>query len=204
MHNCIFSAHCTESYCDRSCPILAETSYLLERNNIGMSSQVFAESAANIDKCCKLLSDVKGFVVYKCDDTVKWAELLTYCAICQNWKGSQLHCAVYHLKYSKYLDKLKESWSSNETTDLDYIKIWSQTSKILIISNLDYVNFGDFESQTILNLIQERNSAGLTTLLIAPPSGLITKSSASMLSVMLKKQIDDHIYRPDRSGGGTA
>ena len=41
MQNCIFTGHCTEQVCNASCPILAQTSYLLERNGIQMNSEVF-------------------------------------------------------------------------------------------------------------------------------------------------------------------
>lgn len=36
MNNCIFTAHCTETICDKACPILVETSYLLERNGLSL------------------------------------------------------------------------------------------------------------------------------------------------------------------------
>ena len=102
-------------------------------------------------------------------DTIKIADLLTYVAICENWKGSNLHCTVYNLKYSLYLEELKKSWSlKSEQEQLEYMRIWSQTAKILIISNVDYVDFKEFESQTLLNLIQTRSSQGLATLLVSP------------------------------------
>lgn len=174
MQNCIFTAHCMESFCDRSCPILAEVSYLLDRNDISMDSPVFQDDM--VIKLSKMLSEFsKTLGVYVVDrnssrSTIHMADLLTYCAICQNWKGSRLHCDVYHLRYSQYLDELKMSWSSHSESDsLQYTKIWLSSAKVVIISHLDYVKFSDFESQTLLNIIQMRESKHLKTIIVTPP-----------------------------------
>ena len=174
MYNCIFTAHCLENFCDGSCPILAQTSYLLERNGINIKNPVFNSSAEDINKMHNLLEianeETYGLVVDNNNtNTIKVADLLAYVAICENWKGSNLHCTVYNLKYSVYLDELKKSWSTkSEPETLEYMRIWSQSAKILIVSNFDYVDFKEFESQTLLNLIQTRASSGLTTILVSP------------------------------------
>lgn len=182
MYNCIFTAHCTESICDRSCPILAETSYLLERNKIDMNNPVFSDTSDSVTTVFNFLQESKGvcrITVPAGGSTVSVADLATYCAICQNWQGSQLHCTVYNLRYSKYLDDTKSSWSSGSIpSDLEYVKIWSESAKVLIISNIDYVNFGDFESQTLLNLIQSRATGDKLTVFVCPPlNRLVSKQS---------------------------
>ena len=112
------------------------------------------------------------------------ADLVTYCAICQNWQGSQLHCTVYNLRYSKYLDDTKASWSSSSVpSDLEYVKIWSESAKVLIISNIDYVNFGDFESQTLLNLIQSRATGDKLTIFVAPPLNMLVGKQSRFFEV---------------------
>jgi hypothetical protein len=199
MQNCIFNAHCTECICDQSCPIYVETSYLLERNGLSLNSPVFRSSESDISFACDVLNEFSGkFGVVKVDDTVKYAELITYCAICRNWKGNQLHCAVYNLKYSKYLDDEKKSWNysnSSISDDLDYIKIWANAAKVLVISNFDYVSFGDFESQKILNLVQTRNQNGLTTIMVSPTSGIVTKSaSINSFPAILKQRMNSATY----------
>lgn len=191
MHNCIFSAHCTEKTCDASCPILVETSYLLERNNISMSSDVFHASPKLIDQCNKLLESSKGqFAPWIVDDTVKMSELLTYCAICQNWKGSRLHCNVYNLKYSRFLEDTKKSWSLKAVPeDLEYRRIWIDSCKVLVISNIDFVSFGDFESQTLLNILQSRAGDDKTTIIVTPkPSLLVGKG---LFFVRLQKLLEE-------------
>lgn len=180
MYNCIFSPHCTEMTCDRSCPIFVQTNYLLERNGISFSSAVFKRDEESIKTALNVIhscQDRLGTVVT--ENTVNTAELLAYCSICENWKGSQLHCNVYSLKFSRYIEITKQSWNTHsETDELEYMRIWSNSSKVLIVSNIDYVNFGDFESQTLLNLIQSRQVVGKTTIIVSPPlSRLVGKGS---------------------------
>ena len=112
--------------------------------------------------------------------------IVTYCAICKNWQGSRLHCNVYNLKYSSYLDDLKQSWNSRQDGDeLEYKKIWTNSAKVLVVSNFDYVNFGDFESQTLLNIIQYRQDKGLTTILVTPPiSSLVSTKRSSFFDLL--------------------
>jgi hypothetical protein len=195
MHNCIFTPYCLELFCDKSCPILAETSYLLERNDISMTSNVFRASDNDINKMVNILDNSSGKLVVdvvKGVSTIEEAELLTYCAICRNWRGSQLHCNVYNLKYSKYVDELKKSWSTREDPEsLEYMKIWSETAKVLVVSNLDYVNFGDFESQTLLNLIQSRQISKLTTIIVTPPINMLISSKSSRFFSLLANQLSE-------------
>lgn len=191
MYNCIFSAHCTESTCDAACPALVETSYLLERNDINMNSFVFKREPKYLASAINTLDKCRGKAkVVTATNTVNTAELLTYCAICQNWKGSRLHCNVYNLKYSTYIESIKQSWTTRtEPEDLEYMRIWSQSAKVLIISNLDYVSFGDFESQTLLNLLQYRHNPDQTTIIVTPPvNSLVGKG---MFFVKLQQMLGD-------------
>ena len=139
-----------------SCPTLAETTYLLDRNHISMSSDVFNAPVDKVNAYSKLIEQVQGNQhTLITNDTVRAAELLTYCSICQNWKGSRLHCTVYNLKFSQYVESIQNSWSSKvETEQLEYMKIWASSAKVLIISNIDYVNFRDFQCQTQFPLPQ--------------------------------------------------
>lgn len=180
MNNCIFGPHCTQFDCDKSCPILVETSYLLERNGILMNSPVFSQDMKYVEYYMRQLDKASGsFGVIYAQDTVAASDLLTYCAICRNWKGSQLHCTVYNLRYSKYLEMLKMSWNTRiEPQELEYMRIWSNSAKVLVISHVDFVNFGDFESQTLLNLIQSRSNPSQTTILVSPElKNLVGKGS---------------------------
>ena len=199
MHNCIFTGHCIEEQpCNTSCPALAQTSYLLERNDIKMSSPVFKMSESELKKYYNVLSESAGkiatMVVSNGDFTNQAADALTYCAICENWRGSQLHCTVYNLKLGPYIDTLKKSWSfgdDNDTSDkVSQVKIWARDAKVLIISNLDFINFKDFPCQTLLSLLQSRAGSDLTTIVVSPPvTSLVGEGQFfARLTALLKKQ----------------
>lgn len=198
MHNCIFTPYCTEAFCDRSCPMLAETSYLLERNNLGLNSFVFTDTSIDYAASQALLAKIdKSTGLYAVTGasrrtTSQYADIFTYTAICNNWQGSRLHCTVYNLKYAKYLDDLKKSWSAkSEPESLEYSRIWAESAKVLIISGVDYVNFGDFESQTLLNLLQVREDGEHTTLIVSPPISDLVSNKASRFFTLLKTKLID-------------
>lgn len=136
-----------------------------------MNSAVFRADINQIAKYSSMLESCQGklkTVITK--DTVQDADLITYCGICKNWKGSRLHCTVYNLKYSQYIEMMKKSWSTkSEPTELEYMRIFSSSAKVLIISNIDYVNFRDFECQTLLTLLQSRSGSEFTTIIVCPP-----------------------------------
>ena len=182
MYNCIYSGHCTQTMCDKSCPTLAETTYLLERNNISMSSDVFSMSGDDMSRCLKILESAEGRlyteIVPGKQSTVAVADMLTYCGICQRWRGSRLHCTVYNLRFSNYIEAIRNSWSSkNETEEMEYMKIWASSAKLLIISSMDYVNFRDFECQTLLTLLQSRASKEYTTIIVTPSTDSLVGNS---------------------------
>ena len=196
MNNCIFTGHCTRMICDNSCPAYVESRYLLDRNDIKLSSPVFSQSKESLTKCQKILNQARSqsLVTAISQDTSELANNLTYCAICQNWKGSQLHCTVYHLKFYKYMELTKKSWSnSNDNTELEYMNIWAQSAKVLVISNLDFINFKTFECQSLLNLLQSRTSEGKMTIVVSPKiSSLVGGRDIpffSLLTNMLSKAV---------------
>lgn len=200
MYNCIFSAHCTEFTCDNSCPALAETSYLLERNNISMKNKVFDASPDEVSRCNHLLDKANNQlkVLEAVGNTSDQADLLTYCAICRNWKGSRLHCTVYHLKLSKYIEDTKQSWSmSVDNESLEYSRIWSESARVLIVSGLDYVNFKDFESQTLLNIIQSRRDADKTTIIVSPKVSDLVGLGTSMFFTRLKSLLAESSFKKE-------
>jgi hypothetical protein len=107
--------------------------------------------------------------VYESTKTIDASHIISYCAVCEYWRGNAFHCAVYHLDYSKFIEDTKKSWGLKEIPDdLEYQQIWTASAKVLIISNLDFINFKDYEAQTLLNLIHTRSSNGLKTIIISP------------------------------------
>ena len=170
--NCIYASRCTQLRCDYSCPILAEVDYLLERNGIVPSTNiVFSTSKTEMQKYYEMLhkSLDKPLSCIITDDTIRIAQMITYCAICDTWKGSRLSCATYHLNFSNHIDSIQQSWGLKNVPDtLEYEQIWCQSAKILIISNLDFIQFKDFQTQTLLNMIHNRMINNLPTIVISP------------------------------------
>ncbi len=170
MHNCMFSGHCIKEQCDQSCPTLTETTFLLEQNGIGLNSNVFHAEPATISKYLKLIENTdRTLYTVIAKNTTAVAELITYCGICKYWRGSRLSTVVYNLKLSQYLDNIQNSWSaSGNKDDLEYQKIWISKAKLLVISNIDFVNFKDFQCQTLLSLLQSRDKPELNTIIVSP------------------------------------
>lgn len=196
MRDCIFTSHCIEAFCDKSCPIFAEISYLLERNNLLNNDKIYQISKKDINNMLGMLSKSEGHtstvVVPQGRNSIEYSDLLTYCAICKYWKGNQLHVNVFNLRYSSYLEKLKKSWSNNsEDEDLQYLDIWTRSSKVLLISGFDYVDFKDFESQTLLTILQERQANNLTTILVSPPISSLISTKSSVFFSALKRLLKD-------------
>ena len=201
MHNCIFTGHCIEEQpCNTSCPVLAQTSYLLERNDIKMTSPVFQMSESDMTRYYDILhssmSKTTTVIVPNGEFSNSTADALTYCAICENWKGSQLHCTVYNLKFAQYLETVQGSWSFNGdgSDKLEQMKIWVSHARVLIISNLDFVNFKDFQSQTLLSLLQSRVGMDLTTIVVCPNiNSLVGEGQffARLTSILSKQKVGD-------------
>ncbi len=178
MNKCIFSGHCIKSTCDQSCPAFVESSFLLEQNGISINSNVFHTDATVLSKYNKIIENSEGklqTVIAKNTNSI--AELLTYCGICKYWKGSRLHTVVYNLKLSQYLEGIQNSWSNTSNLDdLEYQKIWVSKAKLLIISNIDYVNFKDFQCQTLLSLLQTRDKPEFGTIIVSPQTQTLVGS----------------------------
>ena len=174
----MFTGHCIKSACDQSCPALTESSFLLEQNSIGLNSSVFHADPTLLQKCNKIIENAEGklqTVISK--NTNATAELIAYCGVCKYWKGSRLHTAVYNLKLSQYLEGIQNSWSgSSNLDDLEYQKIWVAKAKLLIISNIDFVNFKDFQCQTLLTLLQSRDKPEIGTIIVSPQTQTLVGS----------------------------
>lgn len=166
---CPFADQCTDQVCDGSCPKQAEFTYLLERNRIDLRSSVFQTSEAKIELAKSVLHTDKRLIVVESETTIDTSNLLTYIACCEKWRGNCLNCSVYHLNFSAHLDMEQQSWSMKTLSEsFEYEKIWMDYAPILIISNFDYIQFKDFQAQTLLNLIHSRERDCKTTIIVSP------------------------------------
>lgn len=176
--DCIYSGHCIQyEDCGTACKRYAQISYLLFRNDIGLNNSALNMTDQQTARCKNILdnyqNDIFTVIVANGEHTSKFADHLTYCAICDRWRGDNLNCNVYNLKAPKYLDLMYEmKWVNNgvPSEELSLMLKWIERSKLLIISNLDFINFKDFNSQHLLEVIGKRcNKSDLTTIIISPP-----------------------------------
>lgn len=187
VEDCVFGAYCTNPVCDRSCPRWTQLSYLMGRNNVSPEDDVFHMTNESLNRYKDIYSECEGrFTVFTMDkDEILTSDVFTYIGLCKLWNGSALRCDVYHLKFSKYLDMVQDSWTQ-KSDNLGYIDIWIQEAKLLVISDIDYVNFKDFQSQKLLRIIQDRERQKGTTLLISPRIENLA-GQGKMFSLLLSK-----------------
>lgn len=170
MNDCIYSANCTYKQCDLACPAHAEIRYWLDRCDIDKNSAVFKVSKDQLNQAIRELETHDGKVfTFRANDTVKASDTFSYCAICLHGRGTAFTGGVYRLNFHKYIDEIRKSWNTRYESDwLEYARIWSASADYLIISHLDYIRFNDFESQTLLTLMQDRVKPNKTTVVIVP------------------------------------
>lgn len=175
--DCVFDSYCTRTLCDRACPRWAQMDYLMMRNGLTSKSRPFMMKMSSLQKYVDLFEESEGStVVVECNDPVKVAEALSYVAVCNSWNGSAMRVKAYHLLYSSYIQETQASWNGKKSDDLEYKEIWSRSSNVLVVSDLDYVNFKDFQSQTLLQLMQDREREGKTTFVVVPKLGSLAGS----------------------------
>jgi hypothetical protein len=167
--SCPFKQYCRKAVCKNVCADWAEIQYLLERNNLERNMDIYATSATDIQKHSEWLTAASTtHRVVVSDNTVDTASRLTYAAICQHWKGNAFHCAVYNLNFMEYLNRTQQSWGNGNDEELEYINIFIQKAKVLIISNIDFIQFKDYQAQLLLNIINNRNIYRQSTITVVP------------------------------------
>lgn len=170
MNDCIYSPYCTRKQCDLACTVRAESSYWLNRCQIPMYSSVFKSPIESIQLTRNIITKNIGKVnsVFV-KNTVSASDLYCYCCICMYGQHKAFSNGIYNLNFSEYLEETKRSWKlAEEPESLEMMRIWTNSAYFLVISHLDYVQFGDFECQTLLRLIQDKEKQQTTTFIIVP------------------------------------
>lgn len=188
--NCIFSSYCANKQCDLSCSKNAVSQILLEKSGISPNNVANSISVESKKKCHNIIQSSFGqYKTVEVSDTVKSSDVFTYVGICDMHKGHGSNVSVYHLKYSKYIQMLRDSWTYGSTTTLREIQAFISSSKILIISGLDYVMFKDFECQTLLTIMQDRLKSDMATLLVVKSVNELNGQGVFFKS--LKKKLEE-------------
>lgn len=192
--SCPFKQYCRKAICKNVCADWAEIQYLLERNNLDKNSEIYSTSAKDFQKLSEWLTAASTtHRVVISDNTVDTASRLTYAAICQYWKGNAFHCAVYNLNFMEYLNRTQQSWAGGNDEDLEYINIFIQKAKVLIISNIDFVQFKDYQAQMLLNIVNNRKIYNQSTITVAPKLNSLVGSGtffARMKEIFGKEVLD--------------
>ena len=112
-------------------------------------------------------SQYSGISVIETTKPIQYADSLSYTIILKYCLGQGFYGGVYELNFYSYLKAIQESWSSRrQDAELENIKIWIASCQYLVIYNLSLVRFGDFESQTLLSIFQERSIPDKYTVII--------------------------------------
>lgn len=175
MHDCIYTPYCTYKQCDLACPNRAEVNCWFKRCRLDMSNNCLHTNIRNIEKAEDLLSNKYGETVwFPTDNPSDASDTICYVAICKYGKGTALGNGIYNLDFAKFIDMIKESWNTHfETDNLVQMRVWSLSANYLVISNLDYVRFQDFESQTLLRLLNDRRDYTKTTVVVTSKEPLV-------------------------------
>lgn len=167
MINCPYNNSCIKSICDLSCSDYSEIEHWMNRCELKLSNPAIRLGLDKISEVEELISNAELDVgetsnyihlsVHSSPNPQLMADLTSYILICKYCRKNGFYNGVYKLNFAQYLDELKKSWNSRYNDGhLDDIQIWINSAKYLIICNLGLVRFGDFESQTLLSILQER------------------------------------------------
>lgn len=166
--DCPFAGYCIRpGDCSTACQTFAPLDILLDKNDLPISNPVFRIDDDDITNCCNILNAAKANALkgaasivfsYSNDSSTTSVDKLLYTAICQYWKGGA-NLNVYRLNFNSYIHLFQETWSSTAVLQKDQLSDIDKciaSAKILIISNLDFINFKDFQSATLLRILDER------------------------------------------------
>lgn len=184
--DCVFGAYCCNSLCDRSCPRWAQMNYLMMRNDLTPTSRPFKMKSDYLQRYVTEYDSKPLTRVFCTKDVLKASEVFSYIAVCNEWKGSAMRVKAFHLVFSNYIDSLQNSWSSSKSEDLQYTEMWSKSCNVLIVSGIDYINFKDYQSQLLLQLIQDREREGKYTIVVSPKLENLA-GQGKMFSLMISK-----------------
>ena len=176
------------SECGVSCIMWNLTESLLSKNRLLSRNTLSLATPKLMGQCRKIFDKAMEHPEWAlmCVPTHlsydEFAAIFTYHAICTLWRMYVGRTAVYHLNFSEYLDSERKSWNINDDIDSDLIAkrnvIAGKTDGVikknmLVISGIDYVNFKDYESSSLLKILGTRRSNQLPTIVVGPEPSTI-------------------------------
>ena len=208
MNLCPFNNSCIKTVCDMSCAQRSEIEHWMNRCGIKLTNPSIQANRREINTAARVLDATQeaakirnsGFAnigVLSTKNAQYMADLVAYVAICKYCQTNGFYNGVYKLNFSKYLEDIKSSWNNrSDSTSLEDVKNWINSARFLIITNLGFVRFGDFESQTLLNIFQDRYDSDKFTIVVLEDSKYsLPGKSDSLFYNKLKNELENRSVR---------
>lgn len=182
-HQCMYSNVCTEYECNRTCIKGVTSEYYVNASNFSLYSSEFMNYYNDEDfvKFGNIIKDHRrGYGVVVSKGRKYLSDAFFYTAMIIENYHSLYWPEAFMLNYRKYTDAYKRSWTTGEEPDsLQEARYNAEHCCTLIITGLDTMIFGDFESQTLLALLEDRNKAKQSTILVMSDVDNINTNSRS-------------------------
>ena len=178
LKDCPYKSSCTRLVCDYACSMFTTYDHWASRSSITLHNPVFGSTIDQLQNIHKIVrrsiedkendrSNLRHLSVLNTQRDRYNADLATYFIISKYCFNKGLRGGVYKLDFSDYIEEIKKSWSNRQPKDdLEYRQIWIKDCNFLVIYNLGLVKFGDFESQTLLSILQQRYEQKYTIVII--------------------------------------
>lgn len=189
---CIYSSFCNSASCDMSCVKNIMSQLLMDKSDLSFASNVLDISSSKKQKCWNIIQKSFGKVstiIHK-NSSIE-ADIYTFSAICKMCVGHGSTVSVYHLKFTKYIQQLRDSWSLGISDRLRETQAFISSSSVLIISGLDYINHKEFECQTLLNIFSDRLKTNKATIVVVNDVNAL--SGSGPFFIPLKERIKEAV-----------
>ena len=182
-HPCMYCNICTEYECNFTCIKGVTSGYYVDASNFTLYSSEFMNFYTDEDfvKFGKIIKDHRrGYGVVVSKGRKYLSDAFFYAAMVIENYHSLYWPEAFMLNYRKYTDSYRRSWTTGEEPDsLQEARYNAEHCCTLIITGLDTMIFGDFESQTLLALLEDRNKAKQSTIIVMSDVDNINTNSRS-------------------------
>ena len=182
-HQCMYCNICTEYECNFTCIKGVTSQYYVDASNFPLYSSEFMNFYTDEDfvRFGKIIKDHRrGYGVVVSKGRKYLSDAFFYAAMVIENYHSLYWPEAFMLNYRKYTDSYRRSWTTGEEPDsLQEARYNAEHCCTLIITGLDTMIFGDFESQTLLALLEDRNEAKQSTIIVMSDVDSINTNSRS-------------------------
>ena len=167
---CPFCAACDAPVCDYSCNRTSTLNSMMDLSELEPTKfgEIPEDSIKMILDYMDKFKGKTGMVL--CNKNSKYlADLYTWVAICKlaRFYGSKM--TVFELDFNWYMQNMRSgNWGRGETERMSDVRYLLSTVRVLVITGLEYIQWYDMESQTLMNLIGDRErSTDFSTVIVS-------------------------------------